>query len=72
VVAPVRYDKSRQLIAGYSVPDPFHILQEYLLAAAVIKFRGAAVDMAGDALSGFKGAVIFQKIRDAGRAERMR
>jgi hypothetical protein len=23
----------------------------------------------GDSLSGFKGAVIFQKIRDAGRAE---
>jgi hypothetical protein len=34
--------------------------------AAVIEFRGTAVDMAGDALSGFKGAVIFQKIRDTG------
>jgi hypothetical protein len=46
-----------------------HVLEQNLLAAAVIKFRGAAVGMAGDPLSGFKSAVIFQKIRDAGRPE---
>jgi hypothetical protein len=37
-----------------------------LLTAAVIEFRGPAVGMAGDSLSGFQGAVIFQKISDAG------
>jgi hypothetical protein len=46
-----------------------HIFQEYLLPAAVIKFRGPAVGMAGDPLRGFQGAVIFQKICDPGRPE---
>ena len=41
------------------IPDPLHILQENFLTAAVIKFRGPAVGVAGDALSGFKSAVIF-------------
>jgi hypothetical protein len=50
------------------IPDPLHILQEHLLAAAVIQFRGPAVGVAGDSLSGLKSAVIFQKIRDAGRS----
>jgi hypothetical protein len=35
----------------------------------VIKFRGPAIRMAGNPLRGFKSAVIFQKIRDAGRPE---
>jgi len=52
-----------------SVANAFHVLQEHLLAAAVIEFGGPAVGVAGDALSGFKSAVIFQKIRDAGRPE---
>jgi hypothetical protein len=30
---------------------------------------GPAVSVAGDSLSGFKSAVIFQKVRDAGRNE---
>ena len=51
------------------IPNPLHILQENLLTAAVIEFRCPAVGVAGDALSGFKGAVIFQKIRDACRAK---
>jgi hypothetical protein len=50
-----------------SIVNPLHVLQKDLLAAAVIEFRGPAVSMAGDSLSGLKGAVIFQKIRDAGR-----
>ena len=37
--------------------------------AAVIKFRGPAVGVAGDSLSGFKSAVISQKIRDTSRSE---
>ena len=49
--------------------NPLHVLEEDLLAAAVIKFRGPAVGVAGDSLSGFQGTVIFQKIRDAGRPE---
>ena len=52
-----------------SIPNPLHVLEQNLLAAAVIEFRGPAVGVAGDSLSGFKGAVIFQKIRDAGRPE---
>jgi hypothetical protein len=50
----------------------FHILEQNLLAAAVIELRRSAVGVAGDALSGFKGAIIFQKIRDAGRPKRVR
>jgi hypothetical protein len=39
------------------------------MAAPIVEFRCATVGMAGDSLSGFKGSVIFQKIRDAGRPE---
>jgi hypothetical protein len=39
------------------------------MATAATQFRGPAVGVAGDALSGFKGTVIFQKIRVAGRAK---
>jgi len=46
-----------------------HIFEQNLLAAAVIKFRGPAVGVVGDSLSGFKSAVICQKIRDAGSPE---
>ncbi len=52
-----------------SIPNALHILQEHLLASAVIEFCGPAVGVASDSLSGFKGAVIFQEIRDAGRPE---
>ena len=61
--------KASPLCLSGSISNPLHVLQEHLLAAAVIQFRGPAVGMAGDSLSGFKSAVIFQKIRDAGRAE---
>jgi hypothetical protein len=46
-----------------------HILEQNLLAAAVIKLRSPAVGVAGNALSGFKSAVVFQKIRNTGRPE---
>jgi hypothetical protein len=49
------------------ISNPLHIFEQDLLAAAVIEFRGPAIGVASDSLSGFKGAVIFQKIRDAGR-----
>ena len=49
--------------------NPLHILEQNLLPPPIIKFRGPAVGMSGDALSGFKGAVIFQKIGNAGRPE---
>ena len=55
-----------------SISDSFHILQEHLLPAAVIQFRGPTIGVTGDSLSGFKSAVIFQKIRDAGRPKRVR
>jgi hypothetical protein len=51
------------------VSNPLHIFEQNLLTAAVVEFRSAAVGVAGDSLSGFKSAVIFQKIRDAGRPE---
>ena len=51
------------------VANSLHVLQQDLLPAAVVEFRGPAVGVASDALSGFKGAVIFQKIRDTGRPE---
>jgi hypothetical protein len=53
------------------VPNPLHVLEEHFLAAAIIKLGGPAVGVAGDALSRFKGAVISEKIRDAGRPERV-
>jgi hypothetical protein len=40
-----------------------------LLTAAIIEFCGPAVGMTGDSLSGYKGAIVFQKMRDAGRLE---
>jgi len=39
------------------------------LAAAVVEFCGPAIGVAGDALSGFQGAVIFHEIPDSGRQE---
>ena len=41
------------------VSNPLHILEKYLLAAAVIEFRGSTIGVAGDALRGFKSTVIF-------------
>jgi hypothetical protein len=55
-----------------SIPNPFHVLDQNLLPAPVVEFRSPAVAVAGDALSGFKGAVIVQKLRDAGAPERVR
>ena len=52
-----------------SVPNPLHFFEQNLLAAAVIEFRGPAIGVAGYPLSGFKSAVILQKIRDAGSSE---
>ena len=42
------------------------------MSATVIEFRGPAVGVDGNSLSGFKNAVILQKICDAGRAKRVR
>ena len=55
-----------------SVPNPLHILEQNLLAAAVIEFGGSAVGVPGNALGRLQRPVIFQKIRDAGRPERVR
>jgi hypothetical protein len=52
-----------------SIPNPLHVFEQNLLTAAVVKFCGSAVGVAGDPLRGFKGAVIFQKVSDAGRPE---
>src|SRR5271166_3637498 len=42
------------------------------LAAAVIKFRGPAVGVAGDALCHLQGSSVLQKICDASGSKRMR
>ena len=47
-----------------SISNPLHVLQEHFLPTTIIEFRGPAIGMAGDPLSGFKGTVIFQKVRD--------
>jgi hypothetical protein len=49
--------------------ESFPCLQEHLLSAAVIEFRGPAVGVACDSLSGFKGAIIFEKISNTGGPE---
>ena len=58
-----------RLNCGPLVSNPFHVVQEHLLTAAVVELCRPAVGVAGDSLSGFKGPVIFQQICDAGRAK---
>jgi hypothetical protein len=50
-----------------SIPNPLHASSKTFWPRRSIEFRGSAVGVAGNSLSGFKGAVIFQKIGDAGR-----
>src|SRR5690349_24083228 len=52
--------------------ESLRVFEQNLLTAAVMEFSGPAVGVAGDALGGFKGAVNFQKICDAGGSERVR
>jgi hypothetical protein len=48
------------------IPNPLHIFEQHLLSPSTVQFGGPTVGVAGDSLGGFKRAVIFQKIRDAG------
>jgi hypothetical protein len=57
-------------ISKILIPNPLHVFEENLLAAAVIEFRCPAVGVTGDPLSGFKGALIFQKMMPVARNER--
>ena len=59
----------RTICPEHLIPNSFHILEQNLLTATVIEFRGPAVSVTSDPLSGLQGAVIFQKIRDAGGPE---
>jgi len=61
--------RTRHLERNAELGISFHVLQENLLTAAVVEFRSAAIGMAGDSLSGFKGTVVLEKIRDAGGPE---
>jgi hypothetical protein len=62
-------------VLSYTEPliaNPLHVFEENLLTPAVIEFRGPVVRLsgvAGDSLSGFKSAVVLEKIRDTGRAK---
>jgi hypothetical protein len=71
VVAPVGSDKSGQLIAGCSVPDPFHILEQNLLTTAVVEFGSTTIGVPGNTLGGFERAIILQKIGDTACPERV-
>jgi hypothetical protein len=53
------------------VANPFHVLQEHLLAAAVVGLRCPAVGMPGDPLRHFKRSSILQEVRDSGSSQRM-
>ena len=63
---------ARHLERNAELGISLHIFEQNFLTAAVIKFRGPAVGVAGDSPGGFEGAVIFQKIRDPSRPERVR
>jgi hypothetical protein len=64
--------RTRHLERNAELGISFQIFQKHFLSTTIIEFRGAAFGVAGDPLSGFQGAVIFQKIRDAGRPEGVR
>ena len=57
------------MLPAWNIKELNSVFEQNLLTSAVAKFPGSAVGVADDSLSGFEGAVIFQKIRDAGRAE---
>jgi hypothetical protein len=50
--------KSKRLVS-----DALHFEKQFL-AAAVVEFNGATAGVVGNSLSGFKGSVISQKLRD--------
>jgi hypothetical protein len=56
-----RLAAGRILIPASSIPNSLHVLEQHLLAAPVIEFCGPAVDVAGDSLGGFQGAIISRK-----------
>jgi hypothetical protein len=64
--------RTRHLERNAELGISFHVFEQNLLSAPVIELGCPAVDVSGYSLSGFKSAVIFQKIRDAGRPERVR
>ena len=63
------YELVLSLRSRSSVSNPLHVFEQNLLAPAVIEFRCAAIGVASDALSGFKGTVVLQKVRDTGRSK---
>ena len=60
---------TRRLERNAELGISLHVFEENFLSAAVLEFRGPAVGVAGNSLGGFKSAVIFQKICDAGGSE---
>src|SRR5271157_4017628 len=60
--------RTRHLERNAELGISFHVLEQNLLPAPVIEFRGPAVGVAGDSLSSFKSSVI----RDTCRSERVR
>ena len=63
MVLQLGYFKAKRQFFNFYRFGALGIFYQYLLPAAVIKFGGPAVGVASDSLSGFKSAVIFQKIR---------
>jgi hypothetical protein len=49
-----------------SIPNPLHVFEQNLLAAAVIKLSRPAIGMSGDSLGDLKIPSIVEKIRYVG------
>jgi len=64
--------RTRHLERNAELGISLHIFEQHLLSAAIVKLRGPAVGVTDNALSSLESAVIFQKIRDRGRSERVR
>jgi len=64
-----RHIGSRESARTKSIPNSLHVLEQHLLAPAVIEFCGPAIGVTCDPLRSFQGAVVLQKICDAGRPE---
>ena len=47
-----------------SISNPFHILEQNLVASPIVEIRSPALGVPADSLGGFNGAVIFEEIGD--------
>jgi hypothetical protein len=67
----VAFDVSGSTAIRGLISDPFHVLDQNLLAAAIVELRCPAVSVAGDSLRHFQRSSVLQKVRDPCRPKRM-